>query len=147
VFAVGNPLQIGQTVSAGIISGLHRANVGIRPYEDFIQTDAAIYPGNSGGALVNPRGDLVGISTAFVAIGRDNPGMGFAIPINLARALAGPMLEFGDIRRGALGSPTTTSCPACVAISSFRFRCLEQSSSRSTRDRRPSVPGSSRATW
>jgi serine protease DegQ len=103
VFAVGNPLQIGQTVSGGIVSGLHRANVGIGPYEDFIQTDAAIYPGNSGGALVNLRGDLVGINTAFIAIGRDNPGMGFAIPINLARALADQMLEFGDIRRGALG--------------------------------------------
>jgi S1-C subfamily serine protease len=103
VFAVGNPLQIGQTVSAGIVSGLHRANVGIGPYEDFIQTDAAIYPGNSGGALVNLRGDLVGINTAFIVIGRDNPGMGFAIPINLARALANQMLEFGDIRRGALG--------------------------------------------
>jgi S1-C subfamily serine protease len=112
VFAVGNPLQIGQTVSAGIVSGLHRANVGIGPYEDFIQTDAAIYPGNSGGALVSLRGDLVGISTAFFAIGRDNPGMGFAIPINLARALADQMLELGDIRHGARGfADAFTSSP------------------------------------
>jgi S1-C subfamily serine protease len=112
VFAVGNPLQIGQSVSAGIVSGLHRANVGIGPYEDFIQTDAAIYPGNSGGALVSLRGDLVGINTAFFAIGRDNPGMGFAIPINLARALADQMLELGDIRHGARGfADAFTSSP------------------------------------
>ena len=87
VFAIGNPPPIGQTVSAGIVSGLHRANVGIGPYEDFIQTDAAIYPGNSGGALVDLRGDLVGINTAFIAVGKNNPGMSFAIPINVARSL------------------------------------------------------------
>jgi len=103
VFAVGNPQALGQTVTAGIVSGLHRTNVGLGRYEDFIQTDAAIYPGNSGGALVDLRGDLVGISTAFTAIGRDNPGMSFAIPINMARSLVDQMLEFGDIRRGALG--------------------------------------------
>jgi S1-C subfamily serine protease len=112
VFAVGNPLQTGQTVSAGIVSGLHRANVGIGPYEDFIQTDAAIYPGNSGGALVSLRGDLVGINTAFFAVGSNNPGMGFAIPINLARALADQMLELGDIRHGARGfADAFTSSP------------------------------------
>ena len=103
VFAIGNPREIGQTVTAGFVSGLHRTNLGLGRYEDFIQTDAAIYPGNSGGALVDLRGDLVGISTAFTAIGRDNPGMSFAIPINMARSLVDQMLEFGDIRRGALG--------------------------------------------
>jgi S1-C subfamily serine protease len=103
VFAVGNPQRIGQTVTAGIVSGLHRANVGLGPYEDFIQTDAGIYPGNSGGALVDLRGDLVGINTAFIAVGKNNPGMGFAIPINMARSLVDQMLEFGDIRRGVLG--------------------------------------------
>jgi len=102
VFAIGNPQRIGQTVTAGIVSGLHRANVGLGPYEDFIQTDAAIYPGNSGGALVDLRGDLVGINTAFMAVGKNNPGMSFAIPINMARALVDQMLEFGDIRRGVL---------------------------------------------
>jgi serine protease Do len=85
VFAVGTPVQFGQTVTAGIVSGLHRSNVGIEPYEDFIQTDAAIYPGNSGGALVNLRGDLVGINTAFTAAGGNNPGMGFAIPARWPR--------------------------------------------------------------
>jgi S1-C subfamily serine protease len=103
VFAIGNPQTIGQTVTAGIVSGLHRANVGLGPYEDFIQTDAAMYPGNSGGALVDLRGDLVGINTAFIAVGKNNPGMGLAIPINMARSLVDQMLEFGDIRRGALG--------------------------------------------
>jgi serine protease Do/serine protease DegQ len=103
VFAIGNPQRIGQTVSAGIVSGLHRANVGLGPYEDFIQTDAAIYPGNSGGALVDLRGYLVGISTGFIALGKNNPSMSFAIPINMAGTLVDQMLEFGDIRRGALG--------------------------------------------
>jgi S1-C subfamily serine protease len=103
VFAIGNPQRIGQTVTAGIVSGLHRANVGIGAYEDFIQTDAGIYPGNSGGALVDLRGDLVGINTAFIAVGKNNPGMSFAIPINMVRALVDQMLEFGDIRRGVLG--------------------------------------------
>jgi serine protease Do len=103
VFAIGNPRAIGQTVTAGIVSGLHRAKVGLGPYEDFIQTDAAIYPGNSGGALVDLRGNLVGINTAFIGVGKNNPGMSLAIPINMARALVDQMLEFGDIRRGALG--------------------------------------------
>ena len=103
VFAVGNPQALGQTVTAGIVSGLHRTNVGLGRYEDFIQTDAAIYPGNSGGALVDLRGDLVGVNTAFTAVGKDNPGMSFAIPINMVSSLVDQMLEFGDIRRGALG--------------------------------------------
>jgi len=103
VFAIGNPQRIGQTVTAGIVSGLHRANVGLGPYEDFIQTDAAIYPGNSGGALLDLRGYLVGINTTFITVGKDNPGMSFAIPTNMARSLVDQMLEFGDIRRGALG--------------------------------------------
>jgi S1-C subfamily serine protease len=77
--------------------------VGLGAYEDFIQTDAAIYPGNSGGALLDLRGYLVGINTAFITVGKDNPGMSFAIPINMARSLVDQMLEFGDIRRGALG--------------------------------------------
>jgi serine protease DegQ len=103
VLAIGNPREIGQTVSAGIVSGLHRANVGLSPYEDFIQTDAAIYPGNSGGALVNIAGRLVGISTAFVGVSNGNPGYGFAIPSRLVRALANRILAQGDIRRGMLG--------------------------------------------
>jgi serine protease DegQ len=103
VLAIGNPLQLGQTVTSGIVSGLRRNNVGIEQYEDFIQTDAAIYPGNSGGALVNLNGDLVGINTAYVGASNTNPGVGFAIPINMARNVADQILEFGEIRRGSLG--------------------------------------------
>lgn len=103
VFAIGNPLQLGQTVTSGIVSGLHRSNVGIERYEDFIQTDAAIYPGNSGGALVNLRGQLVGINTAFIGPGRANPGLGFAIPLKMVRAIIDQILEYGDVRRGSLG--------------------------------------------
>jgi S1-C subfamily serine protease len=103
VLAIGNPLRLGQTVTSGIVSGLHRGNMGIERYEDFIQTDAAIYPGNSGGALVNMRGQLVGINTAFVGAGKANPGLGFAIPLNMVRAIAGQILEYGGVRRGSLG--------------------------------------------
>jgi len=76
VLAIGNSYQLGQTVTSGIISGLHRTNLGIEEYEDFIQTDAAIYPGNSGGALVNLRGELIGINTTFIGTTNGNPGMG-----------------------------------------------------------------------
>lgn len=98
VLAIGNPFQIGQTVTSGIVSGLHRNNVGIGQYEDFIQTDAAIYPGNSGGALVNLRGELVGINTAFLGAGNTNPGMGLAIPINIVRSIADQILKYGEVR-------------------------------------------------
>jgi S1-C subfamily serine protease len=103
VLAIGTPFQIGQTVTSGIVSGLHRSKLGIGRYEDFIQTDAAIYPGNSGGALVNLRGELVGINTAFFGAGNTNPGMGFAIPINIARSIADQIMKYGEVRRSRLG--------------------------------------------
>ena len=103
VLAIGNPLQLGQTVTSGIVSGLHRSNIGIERYEDFIQTDAAIYPGNSGGALVNLRGRLVGINTAFVGASKSNPGLGFAIPLKMVRSVADQLVEYGEVRRGSLG--------------------------------------------
>jgi S1-C subfamily serine protease len=103
VLAIGNPFAIGQTVSAGIVSGLRRNNVGIEKHEDFIQTDAAIYPGNSGGALVDLRGDLIGINTAFIGAGSTNPGMGFAIPINLARKIVDRIL-------GTWSDPSRRAC-------------------------------------
>ena len=114
VLAIGNPYRIGQTVSAGIISGLHRTNLGIGEYEDFIQTDAAIYPGNSGGALVNLRGELVGINTAFDGIANSNPGMGFAIPINKVRSVADRLLKYGEVRRGRLGITFHAPTPALI---------------------------------
>jgi S1-C subfamily serine protease len=103
VLAIGHPLPLGQTVSAGIVSGLHRANVGLTAYEDFIQTDAAIYPGNSGGALVDIAGRLVGISTGFVGVANGNPGFGFAIPVRLASSMAKRIVAGGDVRRGMIG--------------------------------------------
>jgi S1-C subfamily serine protease len=103
VLAIGNPLQLGQTVTSGIVSGLHRSNIGLERYEDFIQTDAAIYPGNSGGALVNIRGQLVGINTAFIGPGKANPGLGLAIPSKMVRAIVNQILEYGEVRHGSLG--------------------------------------------
>jgi S1-C subfamily serine protease len=114
VLAIGNPFLIGQTVTSGIVSGLNRTNVGLEQYENFIQTDAAIYPGNSGGALVNLRGDLIGINTAFVGATNSNPGMGFAIPINMARTVTDRIVETGDVRRGKLGITFEDPTPALV---------------------------------
>jgi S1-C subfamily serine protease len=103
VFAIGYPANIGQSVTSGIVSGLHRSNIGIEEFENFIQTDAAIYPGNSGGALVDLLGDLVGINTAFIGATSSNPGMGFAIPVNMARTIIDQIMEVGEIRHGSLG--------------------------------------------
>ncbi|HKD30673.1 MAG TPA: trypsin-like peptidase domain-containing protein [Xanthobacteraceae bacterium] len=96
VLAIGNPFLVGQTVTSGIVSALHRNKLGIGQYEDFIQTDAAIYPGNSGGALVNLRGELIGINTAFLGAANTNPGMGFAIPINMVRSIADQIMKHGE---------------------------------------------------
>src|SRR5262245_32390659 len=119
VLAIGNPFLIGQTVTSGIVSGLNRTNVGVGQYENFIQTDAAIYPGNSGGALVNLRGDLIGINTAFIGATNSNPGMGFAIPINMARIVADHIMETGDSRRGRLG--ITFEDPTPAVVRDFKF--------------------------
>jgi serine protease DegQ len=104
VLAIGNPFVIGQTVTSGIVSALHRNNLGLEQYEDFIQTDAAIYPGHSGGPLINLRGELVGLNTAFVGAVNTNSGMGFAIPINMARSIAAQIVKYGDIRRTKNGA-------------------------------------------
>ncbi len=111
VLAIGYPANIGQSVTSGIVSGLHRTNVGVEQFENFIQTDAAIYPGNSGGALVDLQGDVVGINTAFIGATATNPGMGFAIPVNTARIIADQIIEFGDVRRGTLGITTDDPSP------------------------------------
>ncbi len=102
--AVGDPFGVGQTVTMGIISALNRGNLGIEDYEDFIQTDAPINPGNSGGALVNDRGELVGINTAILSHGSGgNEGIGFAIPINMARNVMSQILDHGKVNRAYLG--------------------------------------------
>jgi Do/DeqQ family serine protease len=103
VLAVGNPFGLGQTVTSGIVSALGRSGLGIEGYEDFIQTDASINPGNSGGALVDLHGRLVGINTAILAPGGGNIGIGFAVPINMARQVLDQLVSYGEIRRGRIG--------------------------------------------
>jgi serine protease Do len=102
VLAVGNPFGIGQTVTTGIVSATGRASLGL-DYEDFIQTDAAINPGNSGGALVDAAGRLIGINTAILSRTGGNQGIGFAIPVNLARSVMESLIREGHVVRGFLG--------------------------------------------
>ncbi|MDQ5979278.1 MAG: hypothetical protein QG602_2252 [Verrucomicrobiota bacterium] len=110
VFAIGNPLGVGQTVTMGVVSATSR-RIGILEevagYEDFIQTDAAINQGNSGGALIDARGRLVGINSAILSTSQGNIGIGFAIPINLASAIMHSLIETGTVARGYLGVSTS----------------------------------------
>jgi Do/DeqQ family serine protease len=110
VFAIGNPLDIGQTVTMGIVSATGRKNLGLLDsvggYEDFIQTDAAINMGNSGGALVDAKGRVVGINSAIISTSRGNIGIGFAIPIDLAANIMQSLIGTGKVTRGYLGVNT-----------------------------------------
>jgi len=111
VLAIGNPFGFGNTVTLGIVSALGRNHLGINQFEDFIQTDAAINPGNSGGALVDVAGNLVGInSTIFSATG-GSQGIGFAIPISLARTVLEQIIRDGEVTRGWLGVEPQTLTP------------------------------------
>ena len=103
VFAVGNPLGLEHSITRGIISALGRDRIGNDEYGSFIQTDASINPGNSGGALVNIEGELVGINTAIATRSGGSDGIGFAIPVNLARNIMEQLIEYGEVRRGWLG--------------------------------------------
>ena len=103
VVAIGSPLGLRQTVTAGIVSAKGRTDIGITGYEDFIQTDAAINPGNSGGPLVNLRGELVGINTAIASQSGGSEGIGFAVPSNLAQPIARELIEQGHVTRGWIG--------------------------------------------
>ncbi|MGH9309010.1 MAG: DegQ family serine endoprotease [Vicinamibacterales bacterium] len=104
VLAVGNPLGVGQTVTMGIVSAKGRATgIGDGSFEDFIQTDAPINQGNSGGALVNTRGELVGINSQILTPSGGNIGIGFAIPANMARNVMSQLIDHGEVRRGMLG--------------------------------------------
>lgn len=101
--AIGNPYGLGETVTSGIVSALGRSGLNVENYENFIQTDAAINRGNSGGALVNLNGELIGINTAILAPDGGNIGIGFAIPSNMVKSLTSQMVEYGQVRRGELG--------------------------------------------
>jgi serine protease Do len=115
VIAVGNPFGLGQTVTSGLVSALGRTGLDKHGYEDFIQTDAPINPGNSGGALVNMRGELVGINTAIFSTGGGNVGIGFAVPINMARRVMEQIVEHGHVRRGGIGVSIKDLVPAVGA--------------------------------
>ncbi len=103
VAAIGNPFGLSQTVTSGIVSALGRTTLGIENYENFIQTDAPINPGNSGGALIDMQGQVVGINTAILAPDRGSIGIGFAIPINMAKSVMDQLIEYGNVKRGVLG--------------------------------------------
>lgn len=103
VLAIGNPFGVGQTVTMGIVSGLNRSHLGINTFENFIQTDAAINPGNSGGALVDAAGNLVGINTAIFSRSGGNLGIGFAIPVSLAKQVMQQIITHGGVTRGWVG--------------------------------------------
>lgn len=101
--AIGNPFGLGETVTSGIVSALGRSGLNVENYENFIQTDAAINRGNSGGALVNLNGELIGINTAILAPDGGNIGIGFAIPSNMVQSLTEQMVKYGQVKRGELG--------------------------------------------
>ncbi|MCS6805357.1 MAG: DegQ family serine endoprotease [Acidobacteriota bacterium] len=124
VFAIGNPFGLSRTVTMGIVSATGRGNLGIEDYEDFIQTDAPINPGNSGGALINARGELIGINTAILSSGAaGNQGIGFAIPVNMARHVMEQILRHGKVVRGYLGvtiQPVTSAIAKAFGLSQAR---------------------------
>ncbi len=101
--AIGNPYGLGQTVTSGIVSALGRSGLNIENIENFIQTDAAINSGNSGGALLNLKGELIGINTAIMAPSGGNIGIGFAIPANMVKSVVHQLVDFGEVKRGLLG--------------------------------------------
>jgi len=103
VLAVGNPFGVGQTVTAGIVSALGRTHLGINTFENFIQTDAAINPGNSGGALVDAAGNLVGVNSAIYSRTGGSQGIGFAIPVSIARQVMEQIIKTGSVTRGWVG--------------------------------------------
>ena len=101
--AVGSPFGFAGTVTSGIVSATGRSSMGITDYENFIQTDAAINPGNSGGPLVNLQGEAIGINTAILSRRGGYIGIGFAIPINMAKSIVTQLIERGSVTRGYLG--------------------------------------------
>lgn len=115
VLAIGNPFGLQHTVTSGIVSALGRRGISRDGYEDFIQTDASINPGNSGGALVNLNGELIGVNSAIFSNSGGNIGIGFAIPVNIAKSIMNQLIEFGEVRRGLLG----------VSISDFNAETAE----------------------
>jgi serine protease DegQ len=123
VLAIGNPLGIGQTVTSGIVSALGRTGLGINTFENFIQTDAAINQGNSGGALVDARGNLIGINTAILSQTGGSIGIGLAIPASMAKAVMEQIIKSGTVTRGWIGVELQPITPAIAE--SFKLGTLE----------------------
>jgi S1-C subfamily serine protease len=115
VLAIGNPFNVGQTVTSGIVSALGRNRLGLSTFENFIQTDAAINPGNSGGALVDAEGRLVGINTAIYSRSGGSLGIGFAIPVDSARMVMDALLREGQVTRGWIGVEPRDLTPELAA--------------------------------
>ncbi len=111
VVALGDPFGVGQTATFGVVSALGRSGLGIENYEDFIQTDAAINVGNSGGALINAAGQLVGMNTAILSASGGNVGVGFAIPVDMVRNIANELIAHGKVSRGELGVVVQSMTP------------------------------------
>ena len=129
VLAVGNPLDVGQTVTMGIVSAKGRATGAGDSYEDFIQTDAPINQGNSGGALVSTRGELIGINSQILTPSGGNIGIGFAIPANMAKNVMTQLIEHGEVRRGLLGvtvQPITSDIARSLGLNEVRGALVNQ---------------------
>jgi len=139
VLAVGNPLGIGQTVTSGIVSAKGRSTgVGDGSYEDFLQTDAPINQGNSGGALVNTKGELIGINSQILSVSEGNIGIGFAIPANMARHVMDELRTEGRVRRAQLGvtvQPVTSDMAASLGLSDARGAIVSSIESGSAAER------------
>src|SRR5262249_14221861 len=120
VLAIGNPFGLRETVTMGIISAVGRGGIGIVDYENFIQTDASINMGNSGGALVDTEGHLLGINTAIFSRSGGNQGIGFAIPANLARDVMQSLREKGRVVRGYIGAQVQTLTPELADAMKFK---------------------------
>jgi len=114
VLAIGNPFGVGQTVTMGIVSALGRSGLGITTYENLVQTDAAINRGNSGGALVNASGDLIGINTAILSPSGGSLGIGFAVPVSTAREVMEQIIATGSVTRGFIGVEARELTPDLV---------------------------------
>ena len=117
VLAIGNPFGFGNTVTHGIVSALGRNHLGINRFEDFIQTDAAVNPGNSGGALVDATGNLIGVNSAIYSQSGGSQGIGFAIPVTIARSVLEQIIKDGEVTRGWLGIEPQELSPAIAAAS------------------------------
>ncbi|NNF50934.1 MAG: trypsin-like serine protease [Gammaproteobacteria bacterium] len=122
VLAIGNPLGLGQTVTQGIVSATGRSRLGLSTFEDFIQTDALINDGNSGGALINARGELIGINTAVLSqrMRTQSTGIGFAIPVSMARGVMAQLIEHGHVIRGWLGVSSLEVTPELAEAAGLR---------------------------